>query len=154
MCLAACGGSKPATTGPGGDTTTTVPAAKSLVNVDDAGVGLGGYDPLSYRAFDKAVTGLPEHTTEHGGATYRFSSSDNLASFKGDEHAPAYGGYCAYAASMGRLSPADPLVFEIYEGQLLVFTSADFKDQFDQDSAGNKAKADAAWPGLVEQHGK
>lgn len=151
--LAACsGGSKTSTTPTGGGGTTA--PEKVLVNVDAEGVGLGGFDPVAYRTFDKAVAGLPEHVASHGGATYRFSSSDNAAAFKGAEHAPGYGGFCAYAASMGRLSPADPLVFEIYEGQLLVFTNADFRDQFDADRAGNKAKADANWPKLVADNAK
>lgn len=125
-----------------------------LVNVDSAGVGLGGYDPVAYRTFHQPVAGLPEHAAQHGGATYHFSSSDSQASFKGADHAPAYGGYCAYAASQGRLSPGDPLVFELYEGQLLVFTNTDYRDRFDQDRAGTKGKADASWPALVAQHGR
>lgn len=153
LVLAACGSGSKGSTTPGGGGTTA--PEKVLVHVDGEGVILGGFDAVAYRAeAGKPVSGLPEHSTKFGGATYRFSSSDNLATFKGAEHAPAFGGYCAYAASMGRLSPSDPTVFEIYEGQLLVFTNADFRDQFDADRAGNKAKADAAWPGLVSQHAK
>lgn len=151
LFTACAGSSHSSSTKHGGETGV---AAKVLVNVDADGVGLGGYDPIGYRVFGKPVTGLPEHTAQHGGATYRFSSDEHQASFKGAEHAPAFGGYCAYAASQGRLSPADPLVFEIYEGQLLVFTNTDFRDHFDEDRAGNKAKADAGWPALVAQHGK
>ena len=147
----ACGGAKPSSGTAVGGTAAT---AKVLVNVDAEGVGLGGYDPLAYRKFGKPVAGLPEHSSKHGGATYRFSSTDNVAGFNGAEHAPQYGGYCAYAASLGNLSPSNPLVFEIHDGQLLVFTNTEFRDLFDQDRAGNKAKADAAWPGLVAKHGK
>jgi hypothetical protein len=35
-----------------------------------------------------------------------------------------------------------------------MFTNEDFREQFQQDPAGNKQKADANWPGLVETHGK
>ena len=152
--LTACGGGAKATApvAPGGGATPAAP--RTLVHVDAQGVGLGGYDPMAYRTFDKAVAGLPEHTATHEGATYRFSSSANASAFQGAEHAPAYGGYCAYAASQGRLSPADPLVFEIYEGKLLVFTNPELKELFDQDAAGNKAKADAAWPDLVAKNAK
>jgi hypothetical protein len=129
-------------------------STRVLVNVNAEGVALGGYDPMGYRTFDKPVTGLPEHTAKHGGATYHFSSADQLASFSGDDHAPRYGGYCAYAASQGRLSESNPAVFEIFDGRLLVFTSPEFRDLFDQDRAGNVAKADAAWPELVRKHGK
>jgi hypothetical protein len=56
--------------------------------------------------------------------------------------------------SQGRLSPIQPEVFEIYEGQLLLFTNPEFKRLFDQDPAKHKAEADQNWPKLVEQHGK
>ncbi len=155
VILAACSGSsKSSTTSGGGGSTTAQPTEKVLVNVDAAGVALGGFDPMGYRQFNKPVTGLPEHTTKFGGATYQFSSADHITQFSGAEHAPAYGGYCAYAASMGRLSPADPLAFEVYEGKLLVFTNEEFRDLFKQDPAGTSAKADAAWPALVAEHGK
>ncbi len=152
---AACGGgsqTSTTTTPVGGGGGASAPT-KILVNVDDAGVGLGGHDPIAYRSAHKAVMGSPEHAAQHDGATYRFASSENRAAFTA-EYAPAFGGYCAYAASQGRLSPSDPLVFEIYDGHLLVFTNAEFKELFDQDPAGNKAKADAAWPSLVATHGK
>lgn len=35
-----------------------------------------------------------------------------------------------------------------------ILTNEDFRTQFQRDAAGNKAKADANWPGLVAQHGK
>jgi hypothetical protein len=154
IITAACGGgSRPPSTAPSGGEGSTSAAPKILVNVDAEGVALGGHDPVAYRIANKPVMGVAEHATNHDGATYRFATGENRAAFNAD-HAPAFGGYCAYAASQGRLSQADPLVFEIYDGQLLVFTNADYKDQFDQDQAGNKAKADAAWPGLVAKHGK
>lgn len=153
LLVAACSGSSKSSTTAGGGSAAQ-PAEKVLVHVDAEGVGLGGFDPLGYRKFNKPVAGLPEHTTKFAGATYKFSSAENVTGFTGADHAPAYGGYCAYAASMGRLSPADPLVFEIYEGKLLVFTNAEFRDLFKQDPAGTKAKADAAWPDLVVKHGK
>jgi hypothetical protein len=147
----ACGG------GAAKPTTPALPAtAKRLILVDADGVGLGGHDPIAYATDNAAVKGAPEQVSEHGGAKYRFASADHKATFDADKakHAPQYGGYCAYAASQNRLSESDPTVFEIVDGQLLVFTNADFKQRFDQDVAGNKAKADANWPGLVATYGK
>jgi hypothetical protein len=149
--LAACGGraSSEATT-PGGATTTQ----KSLIHLNEQGVALGGYDPVAYQTYGKPVNGTPEHATQHVGATYWFSSASHLSTFVGATHAPLYGGYCAYAASMNRLSPADPRAFAIHDDQLFVFTNDELRDLFAQDVAGNKAKADANWPGLVAKHGR
>ncbi len=136
---------------------TSTPAAtqaKTLVNVDDRGVGLGGTDPVSYRA--APVAGTDALTSQFGGATYQFASAENKTTFDGNpgHSAPAFGGYCAFAASQNRLSPSDPSVFLIHDGQLLVFTNEAYRAQFQQDPAGNKAKADANWPGLVARYGK
>jgi hypothetical protein len=133
-----------------------VPAAKTLVLVDDDGVGLGGHDPVAYLVDLEAVPGDAEHVLAHGGARYRFMSADHKSTFEADpdRHVPLYGGYCAFAASQNQLSEADPAVFQVIHGQLFVFTDASYKAQFNQDVPGNKAKADQFWPGLVERHGK
>ncbi|HUS28799.1 MAG TPA: YHS domain-containing (seleno)protein [Kofleriaceae bacterium] len=152
VTLAACGGGSKTTTAP----TTPAKAAKILVNVDDSGVGLGGNDPVAYSKANAAVAGDASMTSSFGGASYQFSSTDNKSAFDADpkRSAPQYGGYCAFAASQNRLSESDPAIFTIHDGQLLVFTNEDFREQFMKDPAGNKAKADQNWPGLVEQYGK
>ena len=147
--LVACGGggSKP--------TTTTTAATKTLVLVDDQGVGLGGNDPIAYTT-DKVEPGVADHTSQHGGAKYQFANAENKQKFDAEpaKFAPAYGGYCAYAASQNRVSESDPNVYMVHEGQLLMFTNADFLAEFKKDPAGLKKKADANWPALVAQHGK
>jgi len=164
LAVACSGPSKPATTTtttttPADATTTTTnpPAAKKrLVLVDGEGVGLGGHDPIAYTTDSAAVKGTAEQVSEHGGAKYRFASAEHKATFDADKvaRAPQYGGYCAYAASLNRVSEADPTVWQIVDGQLLVFTNKSYKLQFNADVPGNKAKADANWPGLVEKFGK
>jgi len=150
--LAACGGAAPPT--PPAPPVTPV-ADKILVLVDDHGVGLGGHDPTSYPQ-GAPVAGVAEHAAGHGGATYHFASAEARQRFEAAPatFVPGYGGYCAYAASQNRLSVADPTVFHLHDGHLLVFTNEDFKARFLADPAGNKAKADANWPGLVATHGK
>jgi YHS domain-containing protein len=157
LLVAACGGSpKPTTEAPSGTgDSSAVVSAKTLVNVDAQGVGLGGYDPVTY--FDGApLEGSPEFHEELGGATYHFYSDENFAVFQMDmaKYVPAFGGYCAFAAAEGRLSPADPTEWLVVDGRLLVFTDEGFKASFEQNPAGNLARADANWPGLVEKHGK
>jgi YHS domain-containing protein len=146
LVFVACGGKTSA---------TATPTTKVLVLVDAEGVGLGGRDPVSYLGGAPAP-GVAEHKASHGGATYRFASAESRGTFEAakQRYAPQYGGFCAYAASQGRISEADPEVFEIVDGQLLVFTNPDFKVEFDKDVPGNKQKADANWPGLVAKHGK
>lgn len=159
LAIACGGGGTPVTTTTTATPTTTpsTPALpKVLVLVDAEGVGLGGYDPIAYGKHDAPFKGKPAHASQFAGATYRFMSTDNKAAFDADtaKHAPQYGGYCAFAASQNRLSDSDPTVYQIVDGQLLVFTNESYKREFNADLAGNKAKADANWPGLVAKHGK
>ena len=151
--LAGCGGSAKAVEQP--TTPATAQPEKTLVLVDEQGVGLGGNDPVSYTQGAPA-TGAADHTSAHGGATYQFASAEAKTAFDADpaKFAPRFGGYCAYAASQNRLSESDPSVFLVLDGQLLMFTNSDFLDAFQKDPAGHKAKAEANWPGLVAKHGK
>jgi YHS domain-containing protein len=148
--LCACGGSsKPLA--------PTPPAAgeKILVLVDDQGVALSGNDAIAYSK-DSVEEGSAEYTSTYQTAKYQFASAENKQAFDAapPQKAPAFGGYCAFAASQNRLSEVDPNVYMNYEGQLLLFTNEDFREQFKKDPAGNKKKADANWPGLVAKHGK
>jgi YHS domain-containing protein len=146
--LVACGGpARPAAPAPA--------PALVLVATDDDGVAIGGHDPVSYLADGAPSPGSAEQTSEHDGATYRFTSSEHKASFDADpaRHLPAYGGYCAYAASQNRLTPADPTVWQVHDGRLLLFASQGFLDLFNQDPVEHTAAADRNWPGLVRDHG-
>ncbi|MBA3392790.1 MAG: hypothetical protein H0T89_09105 [Deltaproteobacteria bacterium] len=147
-----CGGGGPAR--PEGP--KPVVTDRVLVNVDANGVALDGHDPIAYTTDGAPVQGSSAHVARHGGAVYHFATAEHQATFEADraKHAPAYGGYCAFAASQNRLSPSDPTAFLVLDGQLLMFTNAEFLEMFQKDPAGNKAKADANWPGLVTQHGK
>ncbi len=155
LALAACGSKAPPPT----TTPTTEPApvaAKVLVNVDEEGTAILGFDPVAYHADKKVTPGSGDNAVAHGGGNYWFATPEHKATFSAEptKFAPQYGGYCAYAMAQGRLSPVMPEVFEIYEGQLLLFTNPEFKKLFDADPAKHKTAADQNWPKLVEQHGK
>ena len=147
--IVACGGSPPPK--------PVEPPKPSLilVNVDDEGLALQGWDPVTFH--DGApVEGNLDRTSVHDKATYRFSSAQTQRRFEAapEKYAPRYGGYCAYAVSQNRLSPVQIDQFEIYEGHLLMFTNADYKQRFDAAKAETFTKSEAAWPALVATHGK
>ena len=145
----ACGGAAPPAPAP------AAAAGRVLVNVDDDGVAMMGLDPVSYTAPGGPEAGDAAHAVAHGGATYWFASADHAAAFAAapDQHAPRYGGFCAYAASQGRLTEVDPEIFLIHDGHLLLFASHDFHDRFAADPARLLAEADRRWPALVARHG-
>src|SRR5262245_42955936 len=78
---------------------------KTLVRTDSDGVALEGYDPVAYRTDGKPLKGDPKIEATYDGALYHFVSQENRETFEKDpaKHAPAYGGYCGYAASIGKV---------------------------------------------------
>ncbi len=129
---------------------------KALVNTDKQGIAAMGYDVVAYYTDGKPVKGDPQYEAAFGGARYHFVSQDHRVLFEHDptKYAPAYGGYCGYGASIDKLFPIDPQVWQIVDGRLILQHDRDVYDKFNQDTAQSCAKADANWPGLVKLHGK
>ncbi len=129
--------------------------AKILVNVDRAGVALMGYDPVAYFTEGKPVMGDPMHAAVYGGAEYHFASEEHRRMFESDpaKYEPQFGGYCGYAASINRISPVDPMIFQILEGRLVLQHTPKAYDLFNKDAHASPQRADRNWPGLVMRKG-
>ena len=130
-------------------------SGKQLVLRDADGVAIEGYDPVAYFTDGKPVAGSASHTSLYGGAIYQFASAEHKQLFDAApaKYAPQYGGYCGYAASIDRLSPIDPAFWQIVDGRLILQHNQKAFDLFNGDLAGNVAKADRNWPGLVAKNG-
>jgi YHS domain-containing protein len=124
---------------------------RTLVYTDRKGIGLGGYDPVTYFTDSQPKKGDSRTEATFNGALYHFVSQDNRATFEKDptRYSPAYGGFCGYAASIGKVRPADPLIWSILDGQLVLQHTKGADELWKKDVAGNKAKADKYWPLLV-----
>jgi YHS domain-containing protein len=124
---------------------------KTLVYTDKNGIALGGYDPITYFSSGQPSKGDPKIEATFNGALYHFVSQDNRATFEKDpiKYAPSYGGFCGYAASTGKVRPANPLIWSIVDGQLVVQHTKSADELWRKDVAGNKSKADRYWPLLV-----
>jgi YHS domain-containing protein len=131
-------------------------STKSLVNLDNSGVAIQGYDPVAFFTDGKPVKGKPEFTAKHSGAVYQFASREHRDLFTKDaaKYEPQFGGYCAYGVSKNKLAPVDVEAFQIVDGKLLMQYSKGIRDDFNKDTKGNLSKANANWPGLVDKKGK
>lgn len=129
-----------------------VSGGKTLVFTDGKGLALEGYDPVSYFTEGKPTMGDQKIEGTYNGALYHFVSQKHRETFENNptKYAPAYGGYCGYAASIGKVRPANPLIWSIVRGKLIVQHTKDADDLWKKDIAGNKAKADKYWPLLIE----
>ena len=122
------------------------------MQTDKKGVALEGYDPVSLFRRRQAAKGDPKIEATYNGALYHFVSQAHRETFEKapTKYAPAYGGYCGYAASIGKVRPANPLLWSIVDGQLIVQHTKGAVELWEKDVTGNKAKADKFWPRLVE----
>ena len=86
---------------------------------------INGHDPVAYFTDGKPIRGSEEHTVSWKGAKWHFATTGNADAFKADpeNYAPLFGGYCAYAASLGYLAPTVPEAWTIYEGKLYMNAS-------------------------------
>ncbi|WP_299378956.1 YHS domain-containing (seleno)protein, partial [uncultured Kiloniella sp.] len=83
--------------------TTSFAAQDPVYTSFISSLAINGYDPVAYFKSGKPVEGSKDHTTEWMGATWYFSSKENLESFVAtpEAFAPQYGGYCAWAVAQG-----------------------------------------------------
>lgn len=130
--------------------------AKDLINLDRKGVAIQGYDPVAYFTDGKPVKGRKEFESTYNGALYHFASQDHRYKFEDNpsKYVPQFGGYCGYAASINKVSPINPMYWQIQDGRLVLQHTKKAYELFNQDAAGNYVKAQSNWPGLVQQHGK
>lgn len=126
-------------------------------NLTDDSLALEGHDPVAYfpEGGSKPRKGSTEYTLRHQGVKYRFASAANRDAFAADpaRYEPQHGGWCSYAMGVnGEKVEVDPEAYRLTDGQLhLFYTSwlSDTRDDWDDDTAALKRKADANWDKLM-----
>lgn len=96
-------------------------AANAEDNLEN-GIGLHGYDPVSY-FLNGPEEGNERLSTQHEGVTWHFASESNRDAFiaSPQSYLPEYGGWCAYAMLEGDKVDIDPESYKIVNGKLYVF---------------------------------
>ncbi len=116
-------------------------------------VGVAGYDLVSYQNAKRPVRGNGHYLSVHDGVTYLFESQANKAAFDAnpDQYLPAYGGYCAFGASVGKKFVGDPEVWRVIEGRLYLNLDTNIQDDWLKDVPGRIAKADKNWQQIKDK---
>jgi len=129
---------------------------KYFNNLNDKGVILDGYDPVAFFTDSKPVKGDQQYQYTYENAIYHFASQEHLDSFKSspEKYKPQFGGWCAYAVSLGRVAPIDVNTFSIVNGRLLIQHNQRAVNGWNKDVQGNLALADKYWPKVSERGGK
>ena len=114
-------------------------------------MGAGGYDVVAYFKAGRPLAGIGQFSSEYKGATWRFSSKENLDAFKASpaSFAPQYGGYCAWAVAQNYTASGDPLVWKIVGGKLYLNYDLSVQAKWEKDIPGFISKADRNWPSVL-----
>lgn len=120
----------------------------AVANVDSNQVALRGFDTTSYLTEGKPTRAASTYTALFDNAIYRFVSATERDAFVANpgKFAPAYNGFCAMGAALGKKLDGDPEVYRLLEGRLYVFVNGGAAQAWDKDALGNLAKAEANWP--------
>ncbi len=126
-------------------------SAPQVYTESQSGLAIRGTDPVAYFTQGKAIKGSNQYEYEWQGATWRFSSAENMRLFASnpETYAPQYGGYCAKALSEGNVVSTDPNAWKIVDGKLYLNYSPQVQRQWLRDVPGNIAKADSRWPNVL-----
>lgn len=118
------------------------------MNLDEEGIALRGYDPVSYFTKAEPVKGQETYSFVWNDATWYFITAENrdLFSRNPEKYAPANGGYCTFGIVLRKKFDGDPQVWSVIKSRLYVFLNEDVQQKFLQDSAGNLQKVSANWP--------
>lgn len=110
-------------------------------------VALSGYDTVSYHN-GKPTQGDARLNHFHNGAVWYFSSEENRNRFAADPeaYAPAYDGYCSWAASQGYKAPGDPNVWQVVDGTLYVQVHPRAQTLWQEDIPAYIVAGDENWP--------
>lgn len=141
--LAACAGNPCA---------ANVDYAPLIYTESASGLAIRGTDPVAYFTVEKAVAGSSDYEHQWQGATWRFSSQENMELFAAnpEQYAPQYGGYCAKAISEGNVVSIDPNAWKIVDGKLYLNYSTDVQKQWTQDIEGNIKLGDENYPKVLK----
>ncbi len=119
-----------------------------------SGVAINGADPVAYFSLaedEGPILGSPEFALDWNGATWHFANGENRAAFEADPeaYAPAFGGYCAFAAARGYVAETVPEAWSVVEGRLFLNYSLRIRRRWLRQIPDAIANGDANWPGIL-----
>lgn len=118
------------------------------------GIAIRGYDPVAFFEESRPVEGETDYSYEWKGATWLFSSAENLEAFKADpeKYAPQFGGYCAYGASdgEGHKAPTETDTWSIIDDKLYFNYNLKVKERWEENREERIQDANENWPKIKD----
>ncbi|MEW2913229.1 YHS domain-containing (seleno)protein [Leisingera sp. JC11] len=127
--------------------------AEPAVFSSRSGVAIGGYDAVAFFEHGAAEHGRRSHAVMWKGVVWRFASARNQARFEANPraYAPAFGGYCAYAMSMGLLHEGNPQLWAIVDGELFLLNNRRVYVLWQADTANLITAGRSHWPAVLQK---
>ena len=124
-----------------------------LFGYDPSGIAIRGYDTVAYFTEGQPVEGSDDFTSDWEGATWRFSSQENLDLFEMDPnaYAPQYGGYCAYGVAQDSLVKIEPELWTIVDDKLYLNYDEGVQSRWEKDIPGFIESADGKFETLLAE---
>ncbi len=116
------------------------------------GIAIRGTDPVAYFEMRRPVPGTPEFAHDWAGATWLFSSAENLERFAANPvtYAPQYGGFCAWAVAVkGKLFSTQPDNWTIVDNRLYLNYNHRVQERWNADIPGFISRGNERWPQIV-----
>ncbi len=128
----------------------------TFINVNSKGVIIDGYDPVAFFTEGQPVKGSSDIQSNYKGAIYQFASEEHKALFEEnpEKYKAQFGGWCAYAVSLGRIAPIDISTWSIINDRLVIQHNERAVRGWEKDPQGNLVKADKYWPYVAGNEGK
>lgn len=133
----------------------SVAHADGAYNVTPDGIAIDGFDTVAYFTQDEAVEGDPSFAHEWSGATWLFANAENRDLFIADPeaYAPQFGGWCAYALSVGEYAAeVEPgTAWSIVDGKLYLNWDEQVKRQWTSGMGWRITRGGVHWQTVAGQ---
>lgn len=128
----------------------------TFINVNSDGVIIDGYDPVAFFTEGKPVKGSSDFQVTYKGAIYQFASEDHKQLFESntEKYKVQFGGWCAYAVSLGRIAPIKINTWSIVNDRLVIQHNQRAVRGWEKDPQNNLLLADKYWPYVAGNDGK
>lgn len=120
----------------------------------EGGIAIDGADAVAFFGLSEdaePVMGSAEHAVDWNGATWHFASAENRATFEAnpEAYAPAFGGYCAYAAARGYVASTVPEAWSVVDGRLFLNYSLRIRRRWLREIPDAIGQGDANYPAML-----
>lgn len=131
-------------------------AADPEIFSDKTNGAIRGTDVVAYYSLPpgaKAIKGKDEFSYIWRDTIWKFSSAENRQRFidSPEAYAPQYGGYCAFATSLGFTTFSRPNSWTIVDGKLYLNNNMVSRRKFQKEPAQYIADANSNWPDVLKK---